>query len=44
MNANTLNLAKNEARAQIKALATSREEKLAMEHGMVILADILEEL
>lgn len=44
MNGHTLSLAKSEARAQIEALAKNREEKLAMEHGMVILADILEEL
>ncbi len=44
MNAHTLEMAKNEARAQIKALATSQQERLAMERGMVILADILEEL
>lgn len=36
--------AKNLARKQIQTLAKSREERLAMEHGMVILADILEEL
>lgn len=36
--------AKEQAREQIKALAKTREEKLAMEHGMVILADLLEEL
>lgn len=44
MNEHTLSLAKNEARAQIEVIAKSREERLAMEHGMVILADILEEL
>lgn len=36
--------AKNLAREQIQTLAKSREEKLAMEHGMLILADLLEEL
>lgn len=35
--------AKEQAREQIKALANSEEEKLAMERGMVILADLLEE-
>lgn len=38
-----LTLAKNEARVQIEQLADSEEEKLAMERGMIILADLLEE-
>lgn len=44
MNGHTLEMAKNEARAQISVLATSQQERLAMERGMVILADVLEEL
>ena len=38
-----LERAKEEARAQIAALAETNEEKLAMERGMIILADLLEE-
>lgn len=38
-----LDRAKEEARETIKALANSEEERLAMERGMVILADLLEE-
>lgn len=39
-----IDYAKAKAREQIETLARTKEEKLAMEHGMVILADILEEL
>lgn len=38
-----LDRAKAQARETIKALATNEQEKLAMERGMVILADLLEE-
>lgn len=37
-----LAMAKNEARAEIEALARTEAERKAMEHGMIVLADILE--
>ena len=43
INQTILDLAKKEARTQINLLAESEEEKIAMERGLVILADILEE-